>query len=218
MRETLAAALVMASGWDEQSPLLDPFCGSGTIPIEAALIAARIAPGRNRQFQFMRWPDFDAAQWKQVLSEANTRTRDHATPAIVGSDRNAAALRASRENAERAGVAGMLRLEKTDALHVNAEHQAGWIVSNPPYGVRLGDRSETQRLLARFGQRLCDEFAGWQVALLAPAGTERLIGFPMESRLKTTNGGLRVQVLTGVVPAAANPTRRNTTRRRAVIP
>jgi putative N6-adenine-specific DNA methylase len=209
MRETLAAALVMASGWDQRAPLLDPFCGSGTIPIEAALLAAQIAPGRNRKFQLMQWPDFDAAEWKQVLARANSRVRHDSTLVIAGSDRNAAALRASRENAERAGVIGMLRLEKADALDLSDQGPEGWIVSNPPYGVRLGDRAESQRLLSRFGQRLRDEFAGWHVAILAPAGAERLIGLPLESRLKTTNGGLRVQVLVGTVPSPArqSPTR-----------
>ena len=209
MRETLAAALVMASGWDQQTPLLDPFCGSGTVPIEAALIAAQIPPGRNRQFQLMRWPDFDAALWKQVLTRANSLVRQDSTPLIAGSDRNAAALRASRENAERAGVDGMLRLEKADALALRDQGPAGWIVSNPPYGVRLGDRAESKRLLSRFGQRLREEFAGWHIAILAPAGSERLLDLPLESRLKTTNGGLRVQVLAGTVPAA---TKRSATR------
>ena len=209
MRETLAAALVMASGWDQHAPLLDPFCGSGTIPIEAALIAAQVAPGRNRQFQFMHWPDYDAAEWKHVLARANGRVRQDATPFIGGSDRNAAALRASRENAERAGVIGMLRLEKADALALNDQRHEGWIVSNPPYGVRLGDRAESKRLLSRFGQRLRDQFAGWHVAILAPTGSERLIGLPLQSRLETTNGGLRVQVLVGTVPA---PTKRPATR------
>ena len=209
MRETLAAALIMASGWDHRAPLLDPFCGSGTIPIEAALIAAQIAPGRNRTFQFMQWPDFDAALWKQVLSAANSRVRHDSTVLIAGSDRNAAALRASRENAARAGVDGMLQLEKADALAVSAQGREGWIVSNPPYGVRLGDRGESQRLLSRFGHRLRDEFAGWHVAILAPAGAERLIGIPLESSLKTTNGGLRVQVLVGTVPTK---TKRSATR------
>ena len=203
MRETLAAALIMASDWDRKSPLLDPFCGSGTIPIEAALMSAEISAGKNRSFQFMHWPDFDAAQWKQVLAESNSRVRHDSGVSIIGSDRNAAALRAARENAERAGVNDMLRFEKADAERLTADQPVGWLVSNPPYGVRLGDRAESQRLLSRFGQRLVDEFAGWRIAILAPAGAERLVGFPLETRLKTTNGGLRVQVLVGTVPAAA---------------
>lgn len=209
MRETLAAALIMASDWDRKSPLLDPFCGSGTIPIEAALMSAEISPGKNRSFQFMHWPDFDAAQWKQVLAESNSRVRHDSGVSIIGSDRTAAALRAARENAERAGVSDMLRFEKADAERLAAGQPVGWLVSNPPYGVRLGDRAESQRLLSRFGQRLRDEFAGWRIAILAPAGAERLVGFPLETRLKTTNGGLRVQVLVGTVPAAA---KRRTTR------
>jgi putative N6-adenine-specific DNA methylase len=172
-------------------------------------MAADIPPGKSRSFQFMRWPDFDAALWKQVLSGSNSRAQQHSTTSIVGSDRNAAAIRAARENAERAGVNDMLRFEKADAVQLTADQPVGSIVSNPPYGVRLGDRAESQRLLSRFGQRLRDEFAGWQLAILGPAGTERLVGFPLESRLKTTNGGLRVQVLVGTVPVA---TKRATTR------
>ena len=212
MRETLAAALIMASGWDRQSPLLDPFCGSGTIPIEGALMAAEISPGRSRSFQFMHWPDYDAAQWKQVLAESNSRARHESSVSIAGSDWSASALRAARENAERAGVSDMLRFEKADSAELTAGQTIGWIVSNPPYGVRLGDRAESKRLLSRFGQRLRDEFAGWQIAILAPDGAGQLVGFPLEARLKTTNGGLRVQVLVGTVPTAA---KRSATRRAA---
>ena len=201
MRETLGAALVLASGWDRQSPLLDPFCGSGTIPIEAALLAAQIAPGKNRRFRFMKWPDFDAAEWKRTTSDAIQRERAGSNPVILGSDRSAAALRAATENAERAGVGRLVSFERTDALQRQAPGGTGWIVCNPPYGVRLGDRAEAQRLLKRFGERLAGEFSGWHVSLLAPTQVERRLGFPLETRLRTTNGGLRVQVLSGTVPA-----------------
>jgi putative N6-adenine-specific DNA methylase len=200
VRETLAAALVCASGWDGTSPLMDPFCGSGTIPIEAAMIAARIAPGRNRQFRFMQWPKFEPSIWKQLLAAAKRREKPDEVPVILGSDRSAAAIRAATENAERAGVSGLLRFERLDALRVEPVLPPGWLVSNPPYGVRLGDADEARTLLTQFGQRLRSLFGGWHLGLLAPAKFERLPGIHVESGPRTTNGGLRVQVLTGLVP------------------
>jgi len=200
MRETLAAALVLASGWDRGAPLLDPFCGSGTIPIEASLIAAGIAPGRRRGFRFMHWPGHDVSEWQRVHSAALRReTPDH-LPIIRGSDRSAAAIRAAVENAARAGVTSLVHFEKLDALRVEPDAPAGWVVSNPPYGVRLGDTGEARRLMARFGDRLRQRFDGWQVGLLAPGQLERVLGVPLEVRFRTTNGGLRVQFLGGTVP------------------
>ena len=200
MRETLAAALVLASGWDATSPLMDPFCGSGTIPIEAAMIAARIAPGRNRPFRFMQWPKFEPGVWKQLLSAAKRREKLDSVPDILGSDRSAAAIRAATENAERAGVANAVRFERVDALGVEPVLAPGWLVSNPPYGVRLGDAVEARTLMTQFGQRLRQLFGGWHLVLLAPAKFERLPGITLEPGPRTTNGGLRVQVLTGLVP------------------
>ena len=211
MRETLAAALVMASGWDRRAPLVDPFCGSGTIPIEAALLAARIAPGRNRTFRFMRWPGHDRSEWERVHSSAVRRENHEDMPAIHGSDRSAAAIRASTENAERAGVNSLLQFSKTDVLRVEAGDQPGWLVSNPPYGVRLGDASEARRLISQFGALVRQRFGGWHVGLLAPVRLDRALGMPLETRLRTANGGLRVQFQTGTVPVSASTTTRRTT-------
>jgi putative N6-adenine-specific DNA methylase len=205
MRETLAAALVLASGWDRRSPLIDPFCGSGTIPIEAALVAARIAPGKNRGFRFTQWPGHDRSEWQRVHSTALQRENRDEIPVIRGSDRSSAAIRAAVRNAERAGVTSLIQFAKTDALHVDADPRPGWLVTNPPYGVRLGDAGETRRLISRFGEHLRQRFSGWQVGLLAPAQLERVLGMPLETRLKTTNGGLRVEFQAGTVPAQSTP-------------
>lgn len=200
MRETLAAALVISSGWDRISPFLDPFCGSGTTSIEAALMAGRIAPGRNRDFRFMQWPGFVKAEWERVRKSAIRYETREQVPSIRGSDRSAAAVRAATENARRAGVTGLVEFGKGDAEHVVAGQGRGWVVSNPPYGVRLGDARETTRLMARFGQALRQRFGGWHVALLAPGDPSRAAGFPLEATVRTTNGGLRVQVYTATVP------------------
>ncbi|HEY0780723.1 MAG TPA: THUMP domain-containing protein, partial [Gemmatirosa sp.] len=105
LRETLAAALLLAAGYDGSGPLLDPLCGSGTIPIEAALVARRIAPGRHRAFAFERWLDFDAAAWHALRARADEGVLSFAPQPIAGSDRDAGAVQAARANAERAGVA-----------------------------------------------------------------------------------------------------------------
>jgi putative N6-adenine-specific DNA methylase len=205
MRETLAAALVLASGWDHRTPLVDPFCGSGTIPIEAALIAARIAPGRNRGFRYMKWPGYDASEWRRVLASAVRGERPDGVPAMVGTDRSAAAIRAATDNAGRAGVTGMVRFEKQDAMAITAGDSPGWVVTNPPYGVRLGDASESRRLMAQFGDTLRRRFYGWRVAVMAPPQLDRALGIPLNAELRTTNGGLRIAFLVGVIPNGQGP-------------
>ena len=199
LRETLAAAMVLASGWDGRSPLVDPFCGSGTIPIEAAMIAAHMAPGRNREFRFMHWPRFDAAEWKRVHTAAVSRQQPGSVPLIVGTDRSAAAIGAAEDNAQRAGVSSLVRFGQEDALRLDGGQTPGWIVTNPPYGVRLGDSGESRRLLARFSDTLQSRFGGWQVALLAPAQLQRAMAIRLQPGFRTTNGGLKVQLLAGEV-------------------
>lgn len=200
VRETLAAALVLASEWDRTSPLLDPFCGSGTIPIEAALLTGGIAPGKHRQFQFMNWPDFNAAEWKRVLDGA-VRSETRGGPMIRGSDATAAAIRAATENAERAGVTNRVRFERADALQIRSEGSPGWIISNPPYGVRLGNTTESRRLMRDFAIHLRQQFPGWRLALLAPADVATIPGLDVKPLARTTNGGLSVRILVGQVPS-----------------
>lgn len=204
LRETLAAALLLSSGWDRQSPLLDPFCGSGTIPIEAALLANRIAPGKNRQFQFMSWPGFSATEWKRVLDAAVSAETD-SRPEIRGSDQTAAAIRAATGNAERAGVSDRIRFERVDALRLAGGGTPGWIVSNPPYGVRLGSASDSRRLIRDFAVRLREQFAGWKLSLLTPADVTSLPGLDLTPLTRTTNGGLNVRILVGNVPGRRRP-------------
>lgn len=202
MRETLAAAMILASEWDRTRPLVDPFCGSGTIPIEAALLAADIAPGKNRRFQFMQWPGHDPAEWRRLHAAALGAERVDAIPPISASDRNAAAIRAATENAERAGLAAHIRFERIDALRLEPDLPAGWLVCNPPYGVRLGSADESRALMADFGKRLRQRFPGWHLGLLASSHLQRVPGLTLAPVLRTTNGGLRVHVLAGKVPDA----------------
>ncbi|HMA25409.1 MAG TPA: THUMP domain-containing protein, partial [Gemmatimonadaceae bacterium] len=105
LRETLAAALLLAARWSADEPLFDPMCGSGTIPIEAARLARRIAPGRDREFAFLRWPDADRRMWSSLIEEARSRELSASPVSIAGADRDEGAIAAARSNAERAGVA-----------------------------------------------------------------------------------------------------------------
>ena len=205
LRETLAAALLLAGGYDGSAPLLDPLCGAGTIPIEAALIARRLAPGRQRRFAFEQWPRFDTARWAALRAEADERALPQAPSTIEGSDRDAGAVRGAIENAERAGVAADVRFE-TRALSALAlpEGVRGWVATNPPYGKRVGEAGPLRDLWARLGDVLRVATPGWQVALLSPdPALERQLRLPLTPALRTANGGLPVRVLTGRVPAAS---------------
>jgi putative N6-adenine-specific DNA methylase len=204
LRETLAAALVAASGWDGVAPLVDPLCGSGTIPIEAALAARRIPPGAHRTFAVERWPIVSAEVVRGVRSELSASPLDVAPGAIVGSDRDAGAIESARGNAERAGVSA----DVSFAAHAISAMQLpvaerGWIVSNPPYGVRVGDSGRVRDLWAQLGNVLRRRAPGWRLTLLSPDPIlERQLQIPMHVVARTTNGGIPVRIVSGEVPAA----------------
>jgi putative N6-adenine-specific DNA methylase len=199
MRETLAAALVLASGWDVRKPLVDPFCGSGTVLVEAAMIARRMSPGRHRAFQFMDWPSFDQGGWDRLLKGADADVIDRCPP-ILGSDRDDGAVAASQENAASAGVGDQVVVERRSASELTLPSRAGWLVSNPPYGHRVGG-PDVRDLYDRFGAVLRERAGGWHVALMASTDTPvARLHLPLVPELSTANGGIPVSVHTGVVP------------------
>ena len=201
LRETLAAAMLAGSGWDGSAPLIDPMCGSGTIPIEAARLARRIPPGLGREFAFMRWPGFDEKDWERVLLQARNRVLARAPAPIIGSDRDAGAVAAATANAVRAGVDGDIEWRRAAISALAPPAATGWIVTNPPYGVRVGERRGLRDLYAQLGnvaRRCCP---GWEVAFLAAhAELERQTGLPLTERFGTENGGIRVRLVQGRVP------------------
>lgn len=201
LRESLAAALVSASEWDAKHPLVDPFCGSGTIAIEAALLARRMAPGRHRSFAFQQWPTFDDDAWQRLLRGADGDVVEKCPP-IIASDRDAGAIAATIENAERAGVGAQIEVVQRAVSDLQLPPRAGWIVSNPPYGHRIGDKSGTdlRNLYDRFGAVLREKAVGWHVALLASDDTPiARLRLPLRPTLTTINGGIDVAVQTGLV-------------------
>jgi putative N6-adenine-specific DNA methylase len=196
LRETLAAALLLASGWDPSQRLLDPFCGSGTIAIEAALMARGIAPGKLRRFAMEAWPAMNS----NIMSDARKRAtamERKSNVSIAGSDRDAGAIAAAMANAERAGVAGDISFTQAALSALAADAGTGWIVTNPPYGERVGERNALRDLYATLGKMLRERRPQWNLAMLsADKMLEGQVGLELKEVLRTTNGGIPVRVVT----------------------
>jgi putative N6-adenine-specific DNA methylase len=203
LRETLAAALLLASGWRGQAPLVDPLCGSGTIAIEAALLARNIAPGLadperagTRHYAFKEWPDFEPEPWERIVARARAECLPAADVAIHASDRDAGAIETARANAERAGVLEDLVLSVQPISALAAIPGPGWLVSNPPYGVRVGDSQALRNLYATLGKVARERLPEWTLAILsADRRLEAQLGLRFSEFLKTSNGGIPVRLV-----------------------
>ncbi len=198
LAENLAAAIVMASGWDRRSPLVDPMCGSATLLVEAALIACDHAPGLFRErFAFQRWPGHDAAAWERQREAARARIKLPKKLVLRGFDADPHAIEGARENARSAGVDELIEFGAAP-LERFAPRPGwnAWIVSNPPYGQRIGDARELPGLFARLGRQLRENCAGYHVALLSgdPQLT-RALGLEPARRIPLKNGGLDCELL-----------------------
>jgi putative N6-adenine-specific DNA methylase len=192
LRETIAAAMLLSCGYDGERPFLDPMCGSGTIAIEAALVAARRAPGLGRTFAFERFPGHDAARTARLRARLARLERPVKVP-IHASDRNAGALRLARKNLEAAGLAGAVTLARADAAAVLPPPGPGVCAVNPPYGLRLDEGADAAwRALGALLPRL----RGWEVAVLGPArGFEGFSPLVAASVLPFRNGGLACRLV-----------------------
>lgn len=174
LKENLAAAVLLRSGWPaiaESGQFVDPMCGSGTLVIEAALMALDIAPGLLRSyFGFIGWRGHDRELWQRVVDEARARREATAERRIVlrGYDNDASAVRASIENSERAKLRGFVHFERRelDQLVRDSDAATGLLATNPPYGERIGDQERLQGLYAMLGQKLREHFLGWKAAVL----------------------------------------------------
>ena len=200
LRETFASAMLLASEWDLRTPLLDPFCGSGTIPIEAALMAANIPPGLSRRFAFMDWPHFESKLWNQLISDAKKKIIPQ-LPAIMASDRDEGAIRAAKANAERAGVANFIEFSCKAISSISPPPGPGWVVTNPPYGVRLGRTPDLRNLYAQMGKIFRAKCPIWRVVLLC--GNRPLIqrtGLKIDQEYSLVNSGLRVALVKARIP------------------
>lgn len=198
LRETLAAAMLIGSEWDRQRPLVDPMCGSGTIPIEGAMMARNIAPGARRTFAFQKWPGHDAAAWTSLVNDAKAAQKESIDTKIIASDRDAGAVEATKANAERAGVIADIDIEQRPLSAAVFPDEKGWIVTNPPYGLRVGESAPLRDLYATLGKILRRDASGYLLALLsADRKLEGQLKLDLRDVFRTTNGGIPVHLVIG---------------------
>ncbi len=191
LRETLAAAMVLLSRYRGRDPLCDPFCGSGTIPIEAALIAKNRAPGLDRGFSAQKWEWLDRKTWMAAADEAMDR-EFQGSYEIWGGDLDPDAVALARHNAELAEVDGLVRFEVADARTFHWGGQYGRVVTNPPYGERVMERKEAEELYRAFGKAWNKLPEGWRLYLLSShTEFERTFGRQADKKRKLYNGMLK---------------------------
>ena len=191
LRETLAAALVLLSRYRGRDPFCDPFCGSGTIAIEAALIAKNRAPGLERSFSAQRWACVPAQAWMDAADEAMDREFDGAYE-IWGGDIDPKAVAIARDNAVKAGVEDLIRFEVADARAFRREAPYGRVVTNPPYGERIMEKREAEELYRAFGKAYRGLPPGWSLALLSShTEFERTFGRTADKKRKLYNGMIK---------------------------
>src|SRR5690348_7585747 len=200
MRENMAALLLRQCGYDGSEPVVDPMCGSGTFVIEAAEIAAGLAPGRSRRFAFEQLASFDAAAWRRLRDSSGGAGPAGQNPAVrfYGSDRDAGAIQMSRANAARAGVAEVTEFRQHAISDLVAPSgPPGLVIVNPPYGTRIGDKKHLYPLYRALGQALLSGFTGWRVGLITNDGSlAEATGLPFTAPAgPISHGGLRVTLL-----------------------
>jgi len=166
LRENLAAGILKLTGWRPGTPLLDPMCGSGTFLIEAALMALDIAPGAGRSFAFEKLKNFDAVAWGEMQMQARKRAKPASPMPIYGSDSDMRAVRAARQNLEAAGFSNVVQVRQADILEAEAPAPEGVLLTNPPYGVRIGEEDQLAALYPQLAAALKRNFAGWNAFFL----------------------------------------------------
>jgi len=191
LRETLAAAMVILSRYRGRDPFRDPFCGSGTIAIEAALIAKNRAPGLDRSFDAQRWPCLNSKLWIDAAGEAMDR-EFHSQYDIQGTDINPKAVRIARENAVKAGVEDVVRFDTADMRTLHCQGEYGQIVTNPPYGERLLEKQEAEALYRAFGQIYRQVPPKWRVLVITSHPEfEKFFGRRADKKRKLYNGMIK---------------------------
>lgn len=190
--ETLAAALIMLTPWKKDRILVDPFCGSGTFAIEAALIAANIAPGMNRQFTAEKWTNFIERQlWYDAVDEAEENIDKDIITHIEGYDIDGDMIKIAKENARRAGVSGLVKFCQRPVGELAHEAQYGFIITNPPYGERLEEKEALPKIYGDFGRQL-KKMDTWSSYLITSyEDTEKYIGRKADKNRKIYNGMLK---------------------------
>ncbi|STZ76874.1 THUMP domain-containing class I SAM-dependent RNA methyltransferase [Bergeriella denitrificans] len=190
LRENLAAGLLLLAGYDGTQPFQDPFCGSGTLAIEAALMATGRAPGLLRRFGFEKLQNFDKAEWVKIRQQAKEQVREAAAP-IGGSDNDRHMVRLAEANAEAAEVGGLIRWQVQDAQDARPNGEGGIMLSNPPYGVRLAEVQALQALYPQLGSWLKQHYAGWLAGMFTgDRDMPKLMRLSPKRKIPLYNGNL----------------------------
>jgi len=195
LRENLAAGILRLAGWVPGTPLLDPMCGSGTILLEAAQMALDIAPGRGRHFGFEKFKNLDGRRWRELSQQSAGRQKSKAPLSIYGSDLSSDVLKAARSNLTAAGLEKVVTLKRADVLEISAPASEGIIITNPPYGVRLGEQRALAEFYPKLGDLLKKQFSGWRAYLLsADMRLPKLIHLAASKRTPLYNGALECRL------------------------
>ena len=190
--ETLAAALIMLTPWKKDRILIDPFCGSGTFLIEAAMMAANMAPGMNRSFTAEQWGHVLPKQmWYDVIEEAREMIEEDASPDLQGYDVDPDMVRIARENAKQAGVAHMIHFQQRDVAETRHSKKYGFIITNPPYGERLEEKKDLPQLYRSIGQVYAGLDSWSMYVITSYEDAERYIGRKADKNRKLYNGMIR---------------------------
>jgi len=196
LRETLAAAIIALTGWDGSVSLADPMCGSGTIPVEAALQAARIPPGLKRSFGFQRWLDFDSSLWHHLLKEAEDGIQKIPVGLITGYDQDSRALALAVRNSASAGLEGQIHFFHAALLEFMPEGDRGVVVINPPYGKRMGEDDDLRELYCQIGDIMKKRCRGWTgYVLTGNLELAKYIGLKASRRFVLFNGPIECRLL-----------------------
>ena len=206
LRETLAAACLLRLGYDGGQPLIDLMAGSGTIVVEAAMLARHRAPGIDRAFMFMAWPKYRRSVWEQLLDQARAGEIDEADVRILAVDNNPKAVSAIRQNLTAAGLAELVEVNCIDLREVEVSWRSGLLICNPPYGERLGRNAALGSLYRDLGRLYAERFASWDASLICPeGGLLRQTGLLLDPLLRFSNGGIPVALHKKILPPDANP-------------
>lgn len=195
LRENLAAGILRLAGWRPGTPLFDPMCGSGTFLLEATQMALGHAPGRGRQFAFERLRNFEPDLWSRIRQEALEREREAVAQPIYGSDLYGEVLKMARANLAACGLEPVVSLKQANVLEVSPPAPEGILVTNPPYGVRVGEGEALQAFYPQLGDVLKQRFSGWRAYLFSADMTlPKLIGLKASRRTPLYNGALECRL------------------------
>lgn len=191
LRETLAAALVLLSKWPADKVLADPFCGTGTIPVEAALIGLNIAPGLGREFDAGRWPRIPGVLWDKTREEARGAAARDRVLRVIGTDQDENAISQARYHARQAGVESQIHFQRTAFAEFRSRFDQGYVICNPPYGERLGEVRQAEELYREM-RRVFAGLDGWSFSVLAAhPDFEKLFGRQADKKRKLYNGRIQ---------------------------